>query len=154
MTTSLKTTLYRTKNNSIFDSDCDAIINYVNCVGTINVGLASQFKSHFPENYETYRQQFLKHPSKLRIERLLVTENPSFCRNRFIINVATQNGREPTTLDFVTESFDKLRYYLSQSSDIESVALTKPDGLDWNDFEPIIVDMVEKLPNIVFEVHL
>ena len=83
-----------------------------------------------------------------------MTENPSFCRNRFIINVTTQNGREPTSLNFVTESFDKLRYYLSQSSDIESVALTKPDGLDWNDFEPIIVDMVEKLPNIVFEVHL
>jgi O-acetyl-ADP-ribose deacetylase (regulator of RNase III) len=39
------------KTGSIFDSDAEALVNPVNCVGVMGKGLALQFKEKYPKNY-------------------------------------------------------------------------------------------------------
>ena len=40
---------------NIFDSECDALVNPVNCVGVTGAGLAKQFKEKYPMAYYSYR---------------------------------------------------------------------------------------------------
>lgn len=42
------------KTGNIFDSSCVALVNPVNCVGVMGAGLAKQFKTKFPNNFNTY----------------------------------------------------------------------------------------------------
>lgn len=44
----------RTKGN-ILHCNADAIVNAVNCVGVMGIGLALQFKKAYPANFEYYR---------------------------------------------------------------------------------------------------
>ena len=42
-------------SDSIFDSDCHAIVNTTNCDGEMGAGLAGQFRSLYPSMYKHYR---------------------------------------------------------------------------------------------------
>ena len=42
--------------SNIFTSSADAIVNPVNCKGTMGKGLAADFKQKFPRNFETYKK--------------------------------------------------------------------------------------------------
>src|SRR5687767_4671556 len=41
--------------SDIFESDCQAIVNTVNCVGVMGKGLAKQFKERYPAMFCDYR---------------------------------------------------------------------------------------------------
>lgn len=41
-------------SGDMFASECEALVNTVNCVGTMGRGLARQFRDRFPENNERY----------------------------------------------------------------------------------------------------
>ena len=43
------------KTGDIFKSECQTIVNTVNCVGVMGKGLALQFKKKFPDMYYEYR---------------------------------------------------------------------------------------------------
>ena len=44
------------KNENIFNSKCEYIVNPVNTVGIMGKGLALQFKEKYPENFEKYKK--------------------------------------------------------------------------------------------------
>ena len=41
---------------NIFESDAEALVNAVNCVGVMGRGIALQFKNKYPENFKAYQQ--------------------------------------------------------------------------------------------------
>ena len=43
-------------NESIFDTDCEVIVNSVNCIGVMGKGIAKEFKERWPEMFEDYRK--------------------------------------------------------------------------------------------------
>lgn len=43
------------KKGNIFTTDCDYIVNTVNCVGVMGVGIAYEFRLRYPEMYEQYK---------------------------------------------------------------------------------------------------
>ena len=45
--------IFRTGN--LFNSDCQTLVNTVNCKGVMGKGIALQFKQKFPEMFENYR---------------------------------------------------------------------------------------------------
>ncbi|GAA3997568.1 hypothetical protein GCM10022247_17030 [Allokutzneria multivorans] len=47
--------MVRTSSGSLFDEPVAALVNPVNCVGTMGKGLAKEFRSRFPEIFEPYR---------------------------------------------------------------------------------------------------
>lgn len=40
------------KTGDIFESDAEALVNAVNCVGVMGRGIALQFKNKYPENFK------------------------------------------------------------------------------------------------------
>ena len=44
------------KTGDIFESDAEALVNAVNCVGVMGRGIALQFKNKYPENFKAYQQ--------------------------------------------------------------------------------------------------
>ena len=47
----------KVKIGNIFDSDCKAIVNTVNCVGVMGKGIALEFKKKCPEMYRDYSKK-------------------------------------------------------------------------------------------------
>ncbi len=44
------------QNESIFESNCQAIVNPVNCIGVMGAGLAKAFKTKYPNNFIHYKR--------------------------------------------------------------------------------------------------
>ena len=40
----------------LFSSNCQALVNTVNCLGVMGKGIALQFKNKYPEMYKEYKQ--------------------------------------------------------------------------------------------------
>lgn len=41
---------------NILESDAEALVNPVNCVGVMGTGLAKQFKAKYPEMFDKYKE--------------------------------------------------------------------------------------------------
>ena len=48
-------TLTIIKNKNIFDSQCQTIVNTVNCVGVMGKGLALEMKKRYPNMFDKYK---------------------------------------------------------------------------------------------------
>ncbi|KAL1029109.1 macro domain-containing protein [Haemophilus influenzae] len=44
------------KKGNIFSTQCDVIVNAVNCVGVMGAGIALEFKIRFPEMFKKYKE--------------------------------------------------------------------------------------------------
>ena len=66
---------------NIFDSNAEAIVNTVNCVGVMGRGLALQFKKLYPENFIAYEQAYKRSevfPGKMFVYELRRFTNPKY----------------------------------------------------------------------------
>lgn len=43
-------------NESIFDTNCEVIVNSVNCIGVMGKGIAKEFRERWPKMFEEYRK--------------------------------------------------------------------------------------------------
>ena len=43
------------KTGNIFKSECQTLVNTVNCVGVMGAGIAKQFKQRYPKMFEEYK---------------------------------------------------------------------------------------------------
>lgn len=48
-------------HGDMFESNTEALVNPVNCVGVMGKGLALAFKNKFPDNYNAYRKVCQEH---------------------------------------------------------------------------------------------
>jgi O-acetyl-ADP-ribose deacetylase (regulator of RNase III) len=62
------------KKGDIFESDCEAITNAVNCIGVMGAGLALQFKKKFPAMFKEYKK--LCNSKHLRPGSMYIWKNP------------------------------------------------------------------------------
>lgn len=135
----------------IFESQCQAIINTVNCEGKMGKGLAYQFKKKFPEMEQDYIKACKKgelYPGKLHI----------YQENKFlIINFPTKNKwREKSKIEYIINGLRKLKEEVVKR-DIKSVAIPPlgagNGGLNWNEVKSEINNELLDMKNIVFEVY-
>lgn len=71
-------------SGDLFESDADALVNAVNCVGVMGAGLAAAFRTRFPamnEGYVIYCQQQRLKPGEIHV----------FGDRPMIFNVATKD---------------------------------------------------------------
>ena len=85
-------------SGNIFNSEADAIVNPVNCVGVMGKGLALQFKQRYPEMYQAYRQVCINR--QLRPGMIL----PYSKSQPLILNFAVKDHwRYPSSFEWVAE---------------------------------------------------
>ena len=86
-------------SGNIFNSEADAIVNTVNCVGVMGKGLALNFKQRYPEMYKAYRRICNQH--QLRPGMIL----PYTKSEKLILNFAVKDHwRNPSSFEWVAES--------------------------------------------------
>ena len=135
----------------IFDSQCQAIINTVNCEGKMGKGLAYQFKKKFPEMEQDYVKVCLNgelYPGKLHIYQE---------KNFLIINFPTKNKwREKSKIEYIVIGLRKLKEEIIKKG-IKSVAIPPlgagNGGLNWNEVKTEINRELLDIEDVVFEVY-
>ena len=135
----------------IFESQCQAIINTVNCEGKMGKGLAYQFKKKFPEMEQDY-VKVCEHgelyPGKLHI----------YQENKFlIINFPTKKKwREKSKIEYIIIGLRKLKEEIIKRG-INSVAIPPlgagNGGLNWNEVKTEINRELLDIEDVVFEVY-
>ena len=58
-------------NGNLLESDADALVNTVNCVGVMGKGIALQFKIKFPKNFELYKEACSK--NEVSVGKMFIT---------------------------------------------------------------------------------
>src|SRR5690349_4009762 len=81
---------------NILDTDCEVLVQQVNCRGVMGGGLAKQIRAHYPIVYEKYREKCLDHDfkaeellGKISYARVLNTKNNRYVR---ITSIFGQNN--------------------------------------------------------------
>lgn len=139
----------------IFKSDCDGLVNPVNCEGIMGGGLAYAFARRFPEmnlEYEDFCERGLLRPGMIHTWKW--NDNG---RKRFILNLPTKDLiRNDSTLRYVSDGIDKLIQHVERYS-MESVAIPALGcglgGLEWNDVCLLLVNKLSHL-NFRSEIYL
>ena len=130
----------------LLNSNAQALINTVNCVGIMGKGIAKQFKDKYPDNYKRYKNAC--DMKLVQTGALFITiDHPS---NKTIINLPTkQDWQNPSEIEWIVQGLRTLREFLQNMS--MSVALPPlgcgNGGLDWEtQVHPLVVEILGDLP--------
>ena len=105
---------------NIFDSDAEALVNPVNCVGVMGAGLALQFKQRFPGNYRYYKRECKE--GRIALGQVLVVPI-SMTNPKYIINLPTKkHWKDKSHLWVIGNGLAALRREINEL-DIKSVAI-------------------------------
>lgn len=139
----------------IFVSDCQAIVNPVNCVGVSGTGLAEALRYRYPNNFAEYRNLCLR--KQLYPGKLLVVKTEAIFNPLYVINFPTkQHWRDPSKLSYVEDGIIEMLSVLSDFK-IKSVAIPAlgcgKGKLDWSDVRRLMEDHFSKEEDIYFEIY-
>ena len=91
------------KEGSIFQSQCQTIVNTVNCVGVMGKGLALEMRNRFPEMYNEYKE--ICKAGALRPGMLWIWEGPE---GKKILNFPTKDHwRNPSKYEWIEDGLKK-----------------------------------------------
>lgn len=135
-------------HGSVFVSHCNAIVNPINCVGTMGKGLALQFAHRYPDMLQSYK--LAAQGGEVRIGEMWIWNEPEIT----IINFPTKiHWRDPSKLEWISAGLDDLRKYVILNK--HSVCLPALGcglgGLDFHDVRKLVI---EKLDNLDAEIIL
>lgn len=96
------------KKGNIFTTNCQTIVNTVNCVGVMGAGIAYEFKLRFPEMFEKYQQLCACGSidiGKLWIYKLTKHDRENY---QYILNFPTKkHWKYPTKVEYLERGLEK-----------------------------------------------
>lgn len=130
-------------SGNIFDSEVEALVNPVNCVGVMGKGLALEFKKRYPSCYKEYVVACKNseiYPGKCFLSGTYLTHDPSL--PKYIINFPTKNHwRDKSELDDIKSGLESLNELIYEF-DIKSLAMPALGcglgGLRWKAVREVI----------------
>jgi O-acetyl-ADP-ribose deacetylase (regulator of RNase III) len=122
------------KTGDLFNSDVEALVNTVNCVGVMGRGVALQFKKRFPDNFKVYEKTCKQ--KKMIPGKMLVYETNSTINPKYIVNFPTKrHWRGASRMEDIDVGLSDLATVI-RAKNIISIALPPLGcglgGLDWN----------------------
>ncbi len=139
---------------NILDTNVEALVNTVNCVGIMGKGLALQFKQVFPDNFKAYKKAC--HLGKVRPGRIFVFEMGLFGNPKYILNFPTKNHwKENSYLEDIRLGLRDLIKIVKELN-IKSIAIP-PLGcgngkLHWPDVLKLITKAFEGFDDVVVKI--
>ena len=147
------------KKGNIFDSECQTLVNTVNCVGVMGKGIALQFKKRYPKMFNEYKiackpgqYRCLEHGGDIWIWNYV-----DFYKHKKILCFATkEHWCNPSKIEWIERGLQQFiedyKYW-----NIESIAWPKlgcTNGkLDWEtEVKPLMIKYLEPLP-ILCEIY-
>ncbi|MFV1922898.1 MAG: macro domain-containing protein [Methylotenera sp.] len=152
-------TIYFEKSN-LFETDAEAIVNTVNCVGVMGKGVALEFKTRWPENFKAYKKLCMN--KQLRPGNVFVFDTDDLFAHsnkaqRYLINFPTKDHwRSKSKLSYIEQGLDDLITQLDCLK-IKSVALPPlgcgNGGLDWSEVKSLLERKFSNIHNIDFHIY-
>ncbi|MCY4541451.1 MAG: macro domain-containing protein [Rhodobacteraceae bacterium] len=144
------------KTGNILAEDAEALVNAVNCVGVMGRGVALQFKSAFPTNFQAYEHACKR--EEVRPGRMFVFETGQMINPRYIVNFPTKrHWRDKSRMEDIESGLFDLRRVI-QERNIGSIAVpplgSGLGGLDWHEVRSRIEEALRDFDDvsvIVFE---
>lgn len=127
--------MFELVRGNIFESDAEALVNTVNCVGVMGRGIAFQFKKIFPENFKAYEAACKR--GALRPGQMFVFETGRLTNPKFIINFPTKrHWRGNSRLEDIDTGLVELVNVI-RNNGIRTIAIPPLGcglgGLNWNE---------------------
>ena len=143
-------TIHLARGDLLKQTDVDAIVNTVNCVGVMGKGIALQFKNKWPDNFAAY--QAACKAGEVRPGRMMVFDAGAYAQPHFIINFPTKDHwRGKSKLSFIEDGLRDLVARI-KALGIRSLALPPlgcgNGGLDWAQVRPLIEEAFAALPEV------
>ncbi|NJN16011.1 MAG: macro domain-containing protein [Oscillochloris sp.] len=89
---------YRT--GDLLQSDAEALVNAVNCIGVMGRGIALQFKKAFPDNFTAYAAACTR--GEVQIGRMFVFTTNAATGPKYVVNFPTkQHWRGASRLEYI-----------------------------------------------------
>lgn len=139
----------------IFKSQCEALVNPVNCKGVMGKGLALEFKKRFPENFKYYKS-VCDNPNNLFLVGGAIAHKE---HGKLVINAATKSHwRDKSELEHIKTCLAFIGGHLVEN-DIKSVAIPALGcglgELEWKEVKKEIDDFFKDSGTYVevFEPH-
>ncbi len=144
------------KQGDILESNAEALVNTVNCVGIMGRGIALQFKEAFPDNFKAY--VFACKREELQPGKMFVFERHQLRNPKFIINFPTKrHWRGQSRMGDIEAGLQSLVKEIRERQ-IKSIAIpplgSGLGGLDWRQVRPRIekaLAPLEDLSVVIFE---
>jgi O-acetyl-ADP-ribose deacetylase (regulator of RNase III) len=95
------------KTGNIFNSNCDTIVNTVNCVGVMGAGIAFEFKLRYPEMYQRYRT--LCATKQLNVGQLWLYKaaQPELGFKHVLCFPTKKDWKDPSELEYLKDGLEK-----------------------------------------------
>ena len=140
---------------NIFESDAEALVNAVNCVGVMGRGIALQFKNKYPENFKAYQQACKQ--EVLKPGKMFVFETGQLVLPRWSINFPTKrHWRGKSRIEDIESGLIDLVKVI-QENNIRSIAIPPLGaglgGLDWNEVRTRIEKALNHIENVKIFVY-
>lgn len=143
------------KTGDIFESDAEALVNTVNCVGIMGRGIALQFKNKYPRNFKAYQQACKK--ELLKPGKMFVFETEQLVLPKWIINFPTKrHWRGKSRIEDIESGLIDLVKVI-QEKNIRSIAIPPLGaglgGLEWRDVRLRIEQTLNHIRNVKIFVY-
>jgi len=151
--------IYFEKGN-LFETNAEAIVNTVNCVGVMGKGVALEFKNRWPDNFKAYKK--LCQSKQLRPGKVFIFDTGDLFDDpkkiqRYLINFPTKDHwRSKSKMSYIEEGLDDLLVKLGNLN-IKSVALPPlgcgNGGLNWGQVKSLLEEKLSKIQSIDFHIY-
>jgi O-acetyl-ADP-ribose deacetylase (regulator of RNase III) len=137
-------------HGNLLTAEAQALVNAVNCVGSMGKGIALQFKQRFPANFKAYETACAA--GAVMPGRMLIHDHGGLVHPRWIVNFPTKrHWRDNSRLEDIAGGLKALTADL-QRLGIRSIAVPALGcglgGLDWIVVRPVIEDAFSALHDV------
>ena len=139
-------------NGNLFESQCQTLVNTVNCVGVMGKGIALEFKKLYPKMFELYRTYCKQ--GLLEIGKLYLWKG----EDNWVLNFPTKiNWRNPSKYEWIEKGLQKfvITYKEKGITSIAFPMLGCNNGkLDKNIVLPMMKKYLEKCDDLDIEIYV
>ena len=139
-------------NGNLFESQCQTLVNTVNCVGIMGKGIALEFKKLYPKMFEQYRIYCKQ--GLLDIGKLYLWKE----ENNWVLNFPTKiDWRNPSKYEWIEKGLQKF-VIIYKEKGITSIAFPmlgcNNGKLDKNIVLPMMKKYLEKCDDLDVEIYV
>lgn len=133
---------------TVFNTDADAIVNTINCIGVMNAGIALEFSLRYPELLKEYEQKCKN--KEISVGHIYYYKD----KEKLIVNFPTKwHFKYPSKLEWIDDGLkDFVKTY--KRYNIKSIAFTKlgtlNGGLDWSKVKVLMEKYLSNLDILVY----
>jgi len=139
------------RNGSIFESECQVLVNSVNCCGVMGAGIALEFKQRFPTMFRAYKKAC--RDGEINIGRPMLWKSA----DKWILNFSSKlHYVQSARLEYIEAG---LSWIAANYRDEEITSIAVPQlgtalgGLPWPEVRQLMYRYLEPLHDLRVEIY-